>query len=291
LAIQTLIILLMYMQGTPESGVRSDARGIQSVEAGYQLLELLANAPGPMSLTALALGAGMATSRAHLYLTSFLRLGLVSRATPGGAYALGPAALRLGLAAITQLDVLQIARDAMFELRDSTGGPVFLSVWGNRGPTVIHRVEGMYWIPGEVRVGTVFPILSASGLAFMTAFPEQHVRSLVEAALRETPSHDPWHDLAVDDVVKLVAEVRHDGYARGRGVVARGSGLVGLTAPIVDHEGVVTAALTINSTPQGKPAADAAAVDALLATSRRVSWEIGHRTTPQAIRTSGREVV
>jgi len=266
----------MYISSRADDAPRQEARGIQSVEVGYVLLEQLASAPGPLSLTALALGAGMATSRAHLYLTSFLRLGLVARATPGGAYVLGPAALRLGLAAVAQLDVLQAARDAMVELRDATGGPVFLSVWGNRGPTVIQRIEGSYWIPGEVRVGTVFPVLSSAGVAFMTAFPEQYVRSLVEGALRDIAPHDPWHGMSIDEVLALLVTVRKDGYARGRGVVARGSGFVGLTAPIVDHESVVAAALTINSTlTEDGHAANEAAVAALLATSRRVSWEIG----------------
>ena len=51
----------------------------------------------------------------------------------------------------------------MYELRDRTGGPVFLSVWGNRGPTTIHRIEGELWLPAEMRVGTVLPVLSATG--------------------------------------------------------------------------------------------------------------------------------
>jgi DNA-binding IclR family transcriptional regulator len=281
----------MYMQEGADGTVRSEARGIQSVEVGYRLLELLANAPGPLSLTALALGAGMATSRAHLYLTSFLRLGLVARATPGGAYDLGPAALRLGLAAISHLDVLQTAREAMYELRDATGGPVFLSVWGNRGPTTIHRVEGEYWIPGEVRVGTVFPILSSAGMVFLASFPESRVRSLVEAAFKETAPRDPWNGMSIDDVFEVIATVRRDGYARGRGVVARGSGFIGITAPIVDCEGTVVAAFTINSSADESPAEDRTEVEALIAIARRVSWEIGNRSAPGLQPASRRKVV
>jgi DNA-binding IclR family transcriptional regulator len=230
-----------------------------------------------MSLTALALGAGMPTSRAHLYLTSFLRLGLVTRDGPGGVYDLGPAALRLGLASIARLDVLQTAREAMLELRDVSHGPVFLAVWGNRGPTVVHRLEGEYWTPGDVRVGTVFPVLSASGLAFLASFPEPRVRAIIEEPLRSTAPHDPWHGMTADDVVALLAEVRRVGYALGRGVVARGSGFVGVVAPIHDHENVAAAAFVINATATaGGTVADPAAIDALVAAARRVSWEIGH---------------
>jgi DNA-binding IclR family transcriptional regulator len=258
--------------------VRSDARGIQSVEAGYRLLELIAASAGPMSLTALAAGAGMATSRAHLYLTSFLRLGLVARATPGGLYDLGPAALQLGLAAISHLDAFRVAREAMYGLRDRTGGPVFLSVWGNRGPTTIHRIEGELWLPAEMRVGTVLPVLSATGRVMLAWFPERRARAIIERALQELPPRDPWEGTSVDESIALLAEVRKAGYARGRGYLAAGTGFVGLAAPIFDHEGEVVGAFTINANADNPDrAAEEALAASLLEVADRVSHEIGDR--------------
>jgi DNA-binding IclR family transcriptional regulator len=171
----------------------------------------------------------------------------------------------------------------MLELRDVSHGPVFLAVWGNRGPTVVHRLEGDYWTPGDVRVGTVFPVLSASGLVFLASFPEPRVRAIIEEPLRATAPHDPWHGMTADDVVGLLAEVRRDGYALGRGVVARGSGFVGVVAPIYDHENAVAAAFVINATATSTgTVADPAAIDALVAAARRVSWEIGHHDAAPA---------
>lgn len=52
--------------------------GIQSVEVGHALLEALARARGPLMLRDLAAAAGMRAAKAHRYLVSFQRLGLVS---------------------------------------------------------------------------------------------------------------------------------------------------------------------------------------------------------------------
>jgi len=51
--------------------------GIQSVEVGFTLLEVLAKADGPLMLRDLAASANMSAAKAHRYLVSFQRLGLV----------------------------------------------------------------------------------------------------------------------------------------------------------------------------------------------------------------------
>ena len=51
--------------------------GIQSVEVGFALLDALARATGPLMLRDLAAAAHMSAAKAHRYLVSFQRLGLV----------------------------------------------------------------------------------------------------------------------------------------------------------------------------------------------------------------------
>eukprot|EP01036_Dinobryon_divergens_P045710 gene45710-61106_t len=55
--------------------------GIQSVEVGFSLLEVLANAGDALMLRDLAARAGMSAAKAHRYLVSFQRLGLVVQDT------------------------------------------------------------------------------------------------------------------------------------------------------------------------------------------------------------------
>ena len=75
--------------------------GIQSVEVGFTLLDALSRAAGPLMLRDLAAAAGMSAAKAHRYLVSFQRLGLVVQDPRTTRYDLGPAALHLGLASLS----------------------------------------------------------------------------------------------------------------------------------------------------------------------------------------------
>ncbi len=92
----------------PPTGVRPPAgaastpsprlqRGIQSVEVGGQLLRALAHQGRPMALKDLAREAGMSAAKAHPYLVSFGKLGLIEQDALSGRYGLGPLAMQLGL--------------------------------------------------------------------------------------------------------------------------------------------------------------------------------------------------
>ena len=91
--------------------------GIQSIEVGFRLLEVLTHTTGPMMLRDLARAAPMNPAKAHRYLVSFARLGLVTQ-TPEGRYDLGPFALEMGLVSLNRQDPMRRARPAAAALRD-----------------------------------------------------------------------------------------------------------------------------------------------------------------------------
>ena len=61
-------------------------RSVQSVEVGGRLLLALADSRSDLSLKDLAARAGLTPSRAHPYLVSFSRLGLVEQRQASGRY-------------------------------------------------------------------------------------------------------------------------------------------------------------------------------------------------------------
>src|SRR5829696_7522071 len=141
--------------------------GIQSVEVGYGLLDVLGRAAGPLMLRDLAAAAGMSAAKAHRYLVSFQRLQLVAQDAISTRYDLGPAALKLGLASLSRLDAVKLARERITLLIEEIGHTLALAVWGNHGPTIIHREESPQAVTVNLRLGDVMPLLtSATGQCF-----------------------------------------------------------------------------------------------------------------------------
>ena len=107
---------------------------MQSVEVGGRLLLALADHPSPMALKDLSARAGLPAARAHPYLVSFGKLGLIEQDPVSQRYALGPAALQIGLACLHQLDPVRVATQVAEALAERTRQAVAVAVWANFGP-------------------------------------------------------------------------------------------------------------------------------------------------------------
>lgn len=158
--------------------------GIQSIEVGFRLIEVLTEASNAMMLRDLAHAAGMNPAKAHRYLVSFQRLGLIVQDPVSGRYDLGPFTLRMGLAHLARIDAFKAARFALSELRDAIDQTVGLAVWGNQGPTVVHWLESTFPMRVPLRLGDVMPMLeSAAGRLFAAYLPARQTAPLIDAAL------------------------------------------------------------------------------------------------------------
>ena len=110
-----------------------DRRGIQSIEVGGQLLLALGRTGKPMVLKELAREAGMPAAKAHPYLVSFAKLGLIEQDLLTGRYELGPQLLQLGLVSLQRLNPVRIATKEIATLSTDTGHTVAIAVWGEHG--------------------------------------------------------------------------------------------------------------------------------------------------------------
>lgn len=222
---------------------RAGAKGIQSVEISYRLLRPFTTSAGPFTLTKLAQAAGMTPTKAHFYLVSLVRVGLLSRSGTGGTFSLGPAALHLGLAALAQIDVVQASQEPMQRLRDKLGLPIFLSVWAENGPTIVQQFRGLRTSSWSMQIGAVLSPFTATGRALLAHAPMALQKNIVERELAKATAEDPWYGSSPESMLRLLDDIRVHGISPSSGAVV--PGYSGMAAAIIDHEGTAAGALTI----------------------------------------------
>lgn len=216
-------------------------KGIQSFELGIGVLECVERAHGPISLSRIAQSCGMTPSKAHFYLVSLARVGLVSQDAVGGHYRLGPTALRLGLSALSQCDVVELAREEMARLSALTGDTVFLSVWGHNGATVISRFDGNKAGPLAVRVGAVMPLArSATGRVFLAWLPRRFTAPLLRQEAPQGPIRARSKERTLEQILD---EVRSAGLALTPGAVD--GAVIAVAAPVFNHSKQLQCVLTV----------------------------------------------
>lgn len=217
-------------------------QGIQSIEVGTPLLKAIAEHGGPMMLRDLAAAADMPAAKAHRYLVSFMRTGLVTQDGVTGRYDLGPFALEIGLASLARLDAVRIATPLIEDLNERIEETTALAVWGNMGPTIVRWVESRRPVTVNLRTGAVMPLLrSATGLCF-AAFHDTPVvaeRIATDLKLAHRGQDKPRNRAELDG---MLAEIRTHGIARTEGAVI--PGVNALSVPVFDHRNAMALAIT-----------------------------------------------
>jgi len=262
----------------------SGQRGIQSIEVGGQLLLAMVHHGRPMALKDLAREADMPPAKAHPYLVSFGRLGLIEQDAASGHYFLGPLALQLGLISLRQANPVQVATAALPGLAQRLGHTVAISVWGARGATIVRLEESPAPVHVNMRHGTVSSLAStASGRLFAAYLDPAVVQGLLEEERRREKTHpEPpqpgmppprplpsWRELQ-----PRLAEVRQHALSRSDGEVL--PGINAMAAPVFDHGGEIVLTLTaIGPASLFDTAWDGPIAQALRAAAAEVSQRLG----------------
>jgi DNA-binding IclR family transcriptional regulator len=249
------------MASTPPSEGRPQ-RGIQSIEVGGQLLRVLAERGRPMALKDLASAAGMSAAKAHPYLVSFGKLGLITQDRTSGHYGIGPLARQLGLIGLQQADPVRLASERLVALAQQVGHTVALAVWGSLGPTIVRIEQGPAAIVVNMRHGTVVSVRgTASGRLFAAFGP---------------PARQAEADLSPDEA-RLI---RERGYAAV--VDSTVPGISAGAAAVFDADAaLVLALIAIGPSATFDSDADGRIATELVAAARSLSAELG--APPQAL--------
>ena len=186
----------------------------------------------------------MPAAKAHRYLVSFMRMGLVEQNSYTGRYDLGGFALELGLASLARLDPVRLAAPILEDLSEEIDQTVALAMWGNHGATCVRWVETGGPVTVTLRTGVVLPLTtSATGLAFSAFYHSNDLKRQLDSELQSIAKtkNTPISSLT-KQLEKQLNEIRDHGISRTSGSLT--PGINGFSAPVFDHSGNMVAAIT-----------------------------------------------
>ncbi len=260
--------------------VSSDRQGIQSIEVGFRLLNVLAATNRPMMLRDIAKGASMPAAKAHRYMVSFLRVGIVEQDPASGRYDLGAYALELGLSGLGRLDPVKFSGPILESLCEEIHETVALAVWGSHGATIVRIVDAGGPVTITLRPGTVLPLSnSATGRAFAAFSRTPFLKTLLDKELGESANTTGVAITTLRrQLEKSLTEIRERGIARATGSLT--PGINGFSAPVFDHTGSMIAAITsLGSTGEFNTEWDSPVAKSMTEAAKQLSSRLGYEKT------------
>jgi len=217
--------------------------GVKSIEVGSRLIQALVESAGAMTLKDLAGASNMMPGKAHRYLVSFVRTGLVRQDPRTKRYMLGNMAFQIGLAAIGRDDPLARAVEIQASLRDRIDKTVVLSVWGSHGPVIVNVKENSHPVIMTMRVGATLPMLAtAAGLVCGAFLPRIVTSKIIKSELLTIANAMPG-TRTMASVERVLASVKKAGFATNKGHLTNGVGAVAV--PLLGWHGQLVAVMSV----------------------------------------------
>lgn len=212
----------------------------KTVVKAFQVLELLVQTDGPMSVTTLAAKTGLQKSNVHRLLTTLGALGYVHR----GNSKLYEPSLRIwemGQHVYSRLSIASAARPSLRRLVEKTGESAHLAILDRSEIVYIDKVETANPVRAYTAVGGRAPAYcTASGKMLLAYEPMETVRAVAGTIRRQTP--ETIADLK--GLTKELARARHQGYAISLGEFR--PNVAALAAPVQLANGMVIAVVGIS---------------------------------------------
>ncbi len=253
---------------------RGTSQTIAAVERAIDVL-LLFTAAGhaELGVTEVAGELGLSKAAVHRILTSLRSRDLISLEPESRRYRLGPAALSLGRAYLSRIDVRSMAAPELAWLSSESGETATLSIRSGDIRMYVDQVVPPREVRMEVAVGQPYPLhAGASSKAFLAFLGREEIDAYIARSGLAAMT-----DKTVTDEKQLrteLAGIRRRGYSLSFG--ERQAGAASVAAPILDHEGQPAAVVSVAGPGERFRAEVDRAVELLLAATARLSERMGY---------------
>lgn len=187
--------------------------GVQSVDRVFDLIELLSMHPRGIRLVDIEEQTGLHKSTAHRLLGALMARGYATQDEESKKYRLTLRLFELSGRVVDDIDVLEVARTPLEQLRNDTGEAVHLVVREKRDIVYIHKVESSRsGIRMFSRVGMRRPMYcTAVGKAILATLEIEKVKEIWEATtIRQ---YTDYTITSLEDLLKELERIRVVGYA------------------------------------------------------------------------------
>ncbi|MFE3448983.1 IclR family transcriptional regulator [Nonomuraea sp. NPDC059194] len=229
---------------TVQADSENQSRSIAAVERAMDVLLLFGRSSRPdLGVTEIATELDLTKAAVHRILTALRSRELIALDPVSRRYSLGHAAIALGRAYLARTDLRAMAGPELRRLSARAGETATLSV--RRGDTRLYvdQVVPDQELRMEVSLGIPYPLHAGSSSKAILAFLREEevegylVRHKLDALTAKTIT-DP------DKLRAELAAIRKKGYATSLG--ERQEGAASVAAPVLDHDGLVIAAVSVS---------------------------------------------
>jgi IclR family acetate operon transcriptional repressor len=222
--------------------------GVQSLERAFDLVELLADAPGEVSLSALAARSGLAPSTIHRLMGTLVGRGWARR-LPSRRYILGPRLIHLGERASRTMDTL--AQPYLARLVDEIGETANLALRDGDRVVYAAQVPSRHSMRMFTEVGRhVWLHCTGVGKVLLAQLPPGAARAVLERT--GMPARTPQTFTDVDRLLVELSGIAARGFAIDDGEQETGVRCLAVPVPGKGAE----AALSVSG-PEGRLPLDA----------------------------------
>lgn len=248
---------------------------VPGLQRGLLVLEALAAARRPLTVTELGRKLGLSRSSTFRLTYTLSQMGFIEPAEGTKVFRLGPRVLNVGFAYLASQDLIELARTDLETLRNNTNVSAHLAIRDHREVLYLSCVQSRSGFLSNMNVGTRLPAYATPmGWLLLSDLSTRELAALCTDEVFEPLTSMTPRD--VQELAKRVAEGVANGYVISHGIVESGGSSI--SAPVLDKSGLVVAAIDISGPDSAFELAEIGGryVDEVRNAAARISMRFGY---------------
>jgi len=248
---------------------------INSLARGFKLLEKLAEAGEPLTLSQIAESMEMTLPTAYRFLYTLQAIELIEKESDRKAYRITPKVLKLGYGVFRSSELWNTAHPYLVRASKKYGETFNLAILENDQILYIDRIKTQSILTINLEIGSKLPAYCTSmGRVLLAWLPREEARRRLKRTPRK--KHTDATTTKLDALLSILKDVRKDGYATNKGELA--PELYSAAAPVLNRQGRAVAALNmaVNASGHEPDYLDGIMVPAVVEWAGRISSAMGY---------------